>query len=475
MGAGGPSEPLATVPVPATAYTDTQVSGGTTYYYVVRSYGSNGSACESADSNEASATALGDCLLPPLFAGLASVSDLGGGQGCGLRLAWNAATAQCEGPVTSAVYRSPTPGFPPGPANRIAACLSGTAWDDTTMPLDTDLYYLVRAEDGGAAGDGPCNGGNVDTNDAELSGYVNGTSLSGTVYAHDFESATDAPFFDWVDVNFGGTDLQWRGRQSCSGNIFRSGGAGCTADYGRGTLRGREPGGGTGILIAPGSTNLRLTFRHRWQFPTAALFGAVGGGLVGAAPHHSRDYTLVPASAIRGAGYTDTLSPSCTPGGGGASVWSDTSGGYASATMQTTTIDLDTVCNAITGESGGCAGHRLHVAWIAITPSGLWCRFGTGTGDGWFIDDVAITRDPVAGCTAAPQPVEFLTATGKSTQATLEWLNPAAGPFGSTRLRSSNASFPADPAAGSLVTDLSGIAGEKELYTHTGLGNGAPV
>ncbi len=475
VSAGGPYEPLATVPVPATAYTDTQVSGGTTYYYVVRSYGSNGSACESADSNEASATALGDCLLPPLFAGLASVSDLGGGQGCGLRLAWNAATAQCEGPVTYAVYRSPTPGFTPGPANRIAACLSGTAWDDTTMPLDTDLYYLVRAEDGGAAGDGPCNGGNVDTNDAELSGYVNGTSLSGTVYAHDFESATDAPFFDWVDVNFGGTDLQWRGRQSCSGNIFRFGGAGCTADYGRGTLRGREPGGGTGILIAPGSTNLRLTFRHRWQFPTAALFGAVGGGLVGVALDDSRDYTLVPASAISGAGYTDTLSSSCTPGGGGASVWSDTSGGYASATMQTTTIDLDTVCNAITGESGGCAGHRLHVAWIAITPSGLWCRFGTGTGDGWFIDDVAITRDPVAGCTAAPQPVEFLTATGKSTQATLEWLNPAAGPFGSTRLRSSNASFPADPAAGSLVTDLSGIAGEKKLYTHTGLVNGAPV
>ena len=162
----------------------------------------------------------------------------------------------------------------------------------------------------------------------------------------------------------------------------------------------------------PGSTNLRLTFRHRWSSDSSCTGGQ--RRLVGVALD-STTYTLVPASAISGAGYTDTLSSSCTPGGSGDSVWSGTSSGYASATMQTTTIALDAVCNAIPGVSGGCAGHTLHVAWIAITPTGgFFCSLVTGTGDGWFIDDVAITRDPVAGCTAAPQPVEFLTATARA-------------------------------------------------------------
>ncbi|HEU4760126.1 MAG TPA: hypothetical protein VFT91_09125 [Dehalococcoidia bacterium] len=51
---GGPYSPIAEVtPRTATTYTDTTVTGGTTYYYVVRSFYQS---WQSADSNEASAT-----------------------------------------------------------------------------------------------------------------------------------------------------------------------------------------------------------------------------------------------------------------------------------------------------------------------------------------------------------------------------------------------------------------------------------
>ena len=55
--------------------------------------------------------------------------------------------------MTYAICRSPDRLHPAGEPDRRLP--DGTAWDDTTMPLDTDLYYVVRAEDGGAAGDGP--------------------------------------------------------------------------------------------------------------------------------------------------------------------------------------------------------------------------------------------------------------------------------------------------------------------------------
>jgi hypothetical protein len=125
-----------------------------------------------------------------------------------LRLAWNAATAQCGGALTYAVYRSTTSGFTPGPANRIAACVGGTSFDDTTMPLDASVYYVVRAEDGGVAGSGPCNGGNADANLAQATGFASSTGGSATLYTNGFETGTGLA--DWVTGIFGGDDaVDW--------------------------------------------------------------------------------------------------------------------------------------------------------------------------------------------------------------------------------------------------------------------------
>jgi len=137
--------------------------------------------------------------------------------------------------------------------------------------------------------------------------------------------------------------------------------------------------------------------------------------------------------------------------------------------MQSTTINLDAVCNAITSGTGGCAGQTVHVAWTAITDC-------TVVMDGWFIDNVAITRTPIAGCTAAPQPLQFLTATGKNLQTTVEWIDPSGGPFGSTRLRTALGAPPADPTAGTLLVDEPGIVGDQESFLHsTGAGSNGVV
>ena len=60
---GGPYSQIAVVPSPTTSYSDTGLAAGT-YYYVVRAY----AGCESANSNEASATAIGgSCTTQTLY------------------------------------------------------------------------------------------------------------------------------------------------------------------------------------------------------------------------------------------------------------------------------------------------------------------------------------------------------------------------------------------------------------------------
>ncbi|MGE0639300.1 MAG: hypothetical protein AB7G12_05840 [Thermoanaerobaculia bacterium] len=472
---GGPYTVVANVPDTGGPYSypDNTVSGGLTYYYVVRAVAPGG--CLSPNSLQVQATATGECTLPPNFAGLTSVGNLGGGQGCGLRLQWNAATSQCGGAVTYSIHRATSSGFTPDGTNRIASCVSGTAFDDTTMPLDTNVFYVVRAEDSNSTGTGACNNGNVDTNGAQQSGVVSSSALSGTIYSHDFESATGAPLYDWADISFGGANLTWRGRQNCSGNIFRFGGTTCSgapasSDYGSGTFRAREPGNGAGIVIAAGSTNVQLSFQHRWQFESSG--GNFYDGATLAVSLDGTNYSAVPGSAIvSGTGYSGAIaSTTCTTGSsGGLPAWGGTSSGYASNTMQSSTVDLDAVCDLITGGSGGCSGQTVHIAWTAISDCSV-------VADGWFIDNVAITRDPIAACTAAPQPVQFLTATGKNQQVSVEWKEPASGPLAGTRLRSSTAAPPADPTAGTLLVNEPGATNEKELFAHaTGGGSNGTV
>jgi len=201
---GGPYDTIATIPDsspgipggPGYVFEDLDVSGGTTYYYVV--VASDGLACTSDPVNEVNATGNGPCTLKPLFDGLQSVATPFDGV-CTLELAWNAAFAECGGPVAYDVYRNDKPGFTPGPANKLASGVPGTTFTDLNSLVHGETYYyVVRAVD--------TSNGVSDDNSIEVSGRPEGVLITGTWFddGGDTEPAkmiTDTP---WNLNNFEG-------------------------------------------------------------------------------------------------------------------------------------------------------------------------------------------------------------------------------------------------------------------------------
>jgi fibronectin type 3 domain-containing protein len=122
--------PYTTVASPAgTSYTDTTVTNGTAYYYVVTAVNSAG---ESGNSNQATATptAAPTAPVPPL-----NLMATGGNQQ--VSLAWTAST----GATSYNVKRAATNGGP----YTIVASPAGTSYTDTTVTNETTYYYVVTA------------------------------------------------------------------------------------------------------------------------------------------------------------------------------------------------------------------------------------------------------------------------------------------------------------------------------------------
>lgn len=155
-----------------TTYSDTTVSGGSTYSYVVRAFDPV-EDCLSPFSNCSSATATGLCLLAPSFEGVKTVTNPLE-SACALDLTWDAANTSCGTDLRYNVYRSETPDFTPSQANLVASCIDGTSWRDESTEFGVTYYYKVRAEDQSGNGSGLCSGGNEDSNTTELSGSPSG-------------------------------------------------------------------------------------------------------------------------------------------------------------------------------------------------------------------------------------------------------------------------------------------------------------
>jgi hypothetical protein len=130
----------------STHFIDTNVSGGVTYAYRVRA---KRGECVTAESTCVTASTTGSCMEYPDFAGAASAGN-GAVPVCTLNVAWNAATPLCAGPVAYNVYRGTSPSFVPGPANRIATGVAGLSFADWNgLPPGTTAYYVVRSVDTG--------------------------------------------------------------------------------------------------------------------------------------------------------------------------------------------------------------------------------------------------------------------------------------------------------------------------------------
>jgi hypothetical protein len=204
---GGPYETIAVVPDsspgvgngPAYFFADTDVSGGITYYYVVRA--SDGEACKSAATDEASATATGLCTLPPLFEGLQTVMTPLFAT-CTLDLTWNPAVPECGTSVLYNVHRSQIPGFTPDATNLFAEGVNTTTYTDMNVLVSgTRYYYVVRAIDASNSAE--------EDNLVEVSGVPLGPPQIGTWTddagdTGDAKLSTETPWtIDQVEGNLG--------------------------------------------------------------------------------------------------------------------------------------------------------------------------------------------------------------------------------------------------------------------------------
>ena len=141
---GGPYSKLNGALVTVSNYTDTGLTNGTPYYYVVRA--ENTSAQESGNSNEASAAPVD--APPAAPTGLSAT-----GQNAQVSLGWNDNTEPDLAGYN--VYRSTTSGGPYSKLN--GAVVSVSNYTDTTVTNGTTYYYVVTAEDTGANESGNSN------------------------------------------------------------------------------------------------------------------------------------------------------------------------------------------------------------------------------------------------------------------------------------------------------------------------------
>lgn len=298
------------------------------------------------------------CTPPPAPTGLTATAN-GTSR---IDLIWGLAAGAAE----YHVLRSTTSG---GPYTQIGVVADpNNSYSDTAVAGGTTYYYVVRSYAG-------CE--SASSNEA-FATAVGPSCTTQTLYANGFEVGNG--LLDWTVGTFGGSagTANWRGVQSCAAEtgtrIFRFGGANCNKAYANNNFSYGAPNGPAGIAVPAGATASRLSFGHRRAFQATNDGATVRVSLDGV------NWFYVPSSAVTGANYNGTIGGTCAPtGAAGASVWTGTQ-----STFVDSTIDLDAVCNLITGGTSGCGGRTLRVAFTAITDCAT-------TSSGWFLDNVTVT------------------------------------------------------------------------------------
>jgi hypothetical protein len=343
-------------------YTDTSVSGGTTYAYQVTGRDETG-VCQSAASSCVQATATGTCTILPVFAGLTNVTNNAAAT-CGLTLSWSAATASCGGPINYTIYRSVTPGFTPDPSNLLASGVTGTSYVDTSATLvnGTTYYYVVRASDQ-ASGLG-------ESNTVIRSAAPTGTLAAGSII-DTFEGAQSGGGFDTTG---------WTHTAITS-----------TTDWVQSTAQSQSPthswfsasktSASDRVLVSPSFTpqaGWTLSFWHTYNFETNSdRTACYDGGTLEISTNNGSTWSVVPDAAFTAGGFTDTVETGFSNPIAGKRAWC----GGTIGTMTKVTANLSSY-----------AGSTCKLRWHAGDDSSV-------AKTGWYVDSVQIGS--VDTCTPA--------------------------------------------------------------------------
>jgi hypothetical protein len=284
-----------------TTYSDTTVSGGITYSYVVFAVDDEG--CDSDMSPCADETATGACVEPPTFAGVETVANPQTAS-CALELTWSAATANCGSSAVYNVYRSQTAGFTPGPADLVASCVAGTAYTDSDVMNQTEYFYVVRAEDDSGNGSGPCAGGNEDSNAIEASAVPTGPDS--VFFADDMESGDG----NWTHGGTGDTWTLSTARAHSGTYSFHSTDVTTASDQQLDSLD----------IMLPNSMGMILEF-WSWQEIEDSTGGCFDGGTVEASTDGGATWTQLPDPVMLTIPYDGPISTSWGNPNGGAAAW----------------------------------------------------------------------------------------------------------------------------------------------------------
>ncbi len=339
---GGPYAQVAAVAAPGTSWQDNPVSGGVTYYYVVRAF----NACESPDSAEVSAATTGPCTIGPAFAGLSSVAN-GAGTTCALALSWPPAAPRCGGAVTYRVHRATTPSFTPSAANLVASGLSGTSWTDhASLATGAAYYYIVRSVDAASGAD--------DGNSVTVGGIPTGPSALGT----------------WTD-DAGDTGAA-RLALTAPWTVLATGGKTAPKVYATGTYAANICAPLTTPVLELGA-NAVLTFQSKYDLETNWDAGVV---------EIATDPTFTNWTKLTTVNYPNTLTNS-----GNACGFA--TGGAGTAFSLTVTTPAY-AASPYSGSLSAYGGRQVKLRWSLSSDASV-------QGKGWWIDDIAVTNVLIPG------------------------------------------------------------------------------
>jgi len=288
---GGPYTTIKTG-LTSTSYTDTGLTNGTRYYYVVSAVNSAG---ESGNSYEVSAVPVASMRVPS--APTNRTATAGNAQ---VTLTWSASS----GANSYKVKRATVSG---GPYTTIKAGLTSTSYTDTGLTNGTRYYYVVSA----------VNSAGESSNSSQVSAVPTG-STSSTIFSDNFNSATTNTLFTAGYKSLASnssTPMYYK----LGGTITVSNGA-VALDGGRFTIGNKTPTVSTSSSDKTTTGELDLSRPYVISFKVTAVSGSTSKQLIvyvdnnttsgGSSIHGSNSKIYSSALSSLKAGQTVTISSS---------------------------------------------------------------------------------------------------------------------------------------------------------------------